>query len=47
MIKEYLNVCPEVLYMFNGQDADKDFLSNGYSKLGYETLAGVTMILSF
>lgn len=46
-IKEYLNVCPEVLYMFNGQDADKDFLSNGYSKLGYETMAGVTMILSF
>lgn len=46
-IKEYLNVCPEFLYMFNGQDADKNFLGNGYSKLGYEAMGGVTMILSF
>ena len=46
-IKEYLNVCPEFLYMFNGQDADKNFLGNGYSKLGYEAMGGVTIILSF
>jgi len=46
-IKDYLNVCPEVLYMYNGRDVNKDFLSNGYSKLGYEVIGGVTMILSF
>jgi hypothetical protein len=46
-IKEYLNVCPEFLYMFNGQDANKNFLGNGYSKLGYEAMGGVTLILSF
>jgi hypothetical protein len=46
-IKEYLNVCPEFLYMFNGQDADKNFLGGGYSKLGYEAMGGVTIILSF
>jgi hypothetical protein len=33
--------------MYNGRDVDKDFLSNGYSKLGYEVIGGVTMILSF
>jgi hypothetical protein len=46
-VKEYLNICPEFLYMFNGQDANKDFLSNGYSKLGYEAIGGLTMILTF
>ena len=47
IIKKYLNVCPEFLYMFNGQDADENFLGNGYSKLGYEAMGGVTIILSF
>jgi len=46
-IKDYLTVCPEFLYMYNGKDADKNFLGTGYNKLGYETMGGVTMILSF
>ena len=46
-IKDYLTVCPEFLYMYNGKDADKDFLGIGYNKLGYEAMGGVTMILSF
>jgi hypothetical protein len=46
-IKDYLTVCPEFLYMYNGKDIDKDFLGIGYNKLGYEAMGGVTMILSF
>jgi hypothetical protein len=46
-IKDYLTVCPEFLYMYNGKDVDKDFLGAGYNKLGYEAMGGVTMILSF
>jgi hypothetical protein len=47
IINKYMTVTPELLYMFNGKDADKDFLGSGYSKLGYEAIGGVVMTLSF
>jgi hypothetical protein len=46
-IKEYLNICPEYLFMYNGNDADKNFLGTNYNNLGNEQIGGVTMILTF
>jgi len=47
IINKYMTVTPEILYMYNGKDADKNFLGSGYSKLGYEAIGGVVMTLSF